>query len=163
MLGAGCSKSAPTVTKQTPQNEAKTVQTSTQTTPSDSEPATDTTVSKDTAAPGTAVEGAPVELSMLGLNEDKRGLRVSIKVNSSKNLKQVFLVYRCVDETGAETDNTIDNWQNAGDNGAPQPIVAGKTYETELYLYNDAAKCVELRPTKAVFEDGTEWSEPAKF
>lgn len=145
LAGAGCGKTAPVATLASPGSEKT--------------PVTES-VNEVKATPESVVKSkdAPVEVSMLGLTENKRGLRARVKNISPYNFIDVFMAYTCVDDAGQNTDKAIDRFQNPAEDGTPQLIKAGQVYETELYLTSEPARCTELKPSSVVFEDRAEWS-----
>lgn len=148
LVGAGCNSSAPVATNSDASLETKT------TAPAD-EAKTDTNTPADTAA--TTVEGAPLEITMLGLNEDTDALRFRAKVVSAKDIKKAFITFTCVYDEGKDPETFNSAWNNENDKGEAQPIGAGKTYESQMEFGRWAVSCSEMKLTSVQFTDGTEW------
>ncbi len=148
LVGAGCSQTTP----KGPGSEA----------PSETEaaaPAPEAAAANVSATKTdeAATDGAPLQLTMLGLNEDKDAVRFRAKVTALKDIKKAFISYTCVYDEGKDPETFNSAWNNENNQGESQPIVAGKTYESQIKFARWAVSCSELKLTNVNFADGSEW------
>jgi hypothetical protein len=130
-----------------------------------SSPATQPAVSQSAAATSTASPqratssgSAPIEFTYLGLTDDKTQIHYVIKVTSDKEIEQVDLNIRYLDAAGKTLDEGRYLWQNIV-KSTSMPILPGKTYDVQDYLYPGAVKA-EVKLLRVVFKDLTYWDAP---
>jgi hypothetical protein len=108
-----------------------------------------------TTQPTTSNSEKPIEFTYLGVTPDKEHIRYRIKVNTAKQITQVDLAAKYMDDGGKVLDDTTLLWQNII-RSKHQPIEKGKTYDVEDYLPGGATKA-DLVLKRVVFVDGTFW------
>ncbi|HKF57458.1 MAG TPA: hypothetical protein VKJ45_18515 [Blastocatellia bacterium] len=106
--------------------------------------------------PATANAGTPVDLTVLGMSQDKTNVSYKIKVNSNKPIEEVHLALKEMDGTGKVVADTTLVWQNIV-GSTRKPIESGMTYEDRSTLDADVIKA-EVSLKEVVFKDGTRWT-----
>jgi hypothetical protein len=106
--------------------------------------------------PATANASAPVDLTVLGMSQDKTNVSYKIKVNSNKPIEEVHLALKEMDGTGKVVADTTLVWQNIV-GSTRKPIESGMTYEDHSTLDADVIKA-EVSLKEVVFKDGTRWT-----
>jgi hypothetical protein len=96
----------------------------------------------------------PVEVTSLGLNDDKDSVRYTIKVNTDRPIEQVDIKCTYADAAGGGGSETLI-WQNIV-GSSRKPIERGGQYEDQSYLGPDTVKA-ELVLSQVVFTDLSTW------
>jgi len=81
-----------------------------------------------------------------------------IKVTSDKEIEQVDLNIKYLDAAGKTLDEGRYLWQNIV-KSTRMPILPGKTYDVQDYLYPGAVKA-EVKLLRVVFRDLSYWDAP---
>ena len=114
-----------------------------------------TTTPAATDSPATTSGERPVEFTYLGVTPDKESIAYKIKVNSAKQVSQVDLNMKYLDDKGGTVDESTYAWQNIV-KSARKPIEKGQTYEVKDPLPEGATRA-EVTLKRVIFADGTRW------